>query len=36
MPQVAFEPGSSSELLLEFETDALNQSATMAGITARL
>ena len=30
-PRARLEPGSSSESLLEFETDALNRSATTAG-----
>ena len=31
MSEAGFKPQSSSELLLEFETDALNRSATTAG-----
>ena len=31
MPQAGFEPVSSCEWLLEFETDALKHSATTAG-----
>ena len=31
MPLAGFKTGSLSELLLEFKTDALNCSATMAG-----
>ena len=36
LPQVGFKPGSLSDSLLEFESGALNRSATTAGFVGKL